>query len=282
MASVKERALIMSDYGFIKLFRKMTEWEWYTDEHTFRVFMHLLLTANYKETNYKGVTIYPGQTVIGRKALANALHISERNVRTALKHLKSTNEIAIKATNKFSVITIVNWELYQCALEEVTSEATNKPSVKRPASDQQVTTPKEYKKEKNSLNTINSISGTRVPQGTVRQKVIDEWNDLPLPNIRDIKNGTNRYSMLSARVKEYGIDSVIEAIRSIRDSNFLLGQNSKGWAITFDWFVRPNNFAKVLEGNYTDKLPNGEKSEFTMTDEEFNRIVQEHSGADTW
>lgn len=99
--------------GYIKLHRKLTEWEWYSDPNTLRVFLHLLLKASYKETRYRGHPIHPGQVVCGRKALARELKMSERSVRTALAHLKSTNEVTIKTTSKFSVITIEKWALYQ-------------------------------------------------------------------------------------------------------------------------------------------------------------------------
>ena len=56
--------------------------------------------------------------------------------------------------------------------------------------------------------------------------------------------------MLHARIAEYGVEEVLKAIEKIRNSAFLKGQNPKGWVITFEWFVRPNNFPKVLEGNY--------------------------------
>ena len=56
--------------------------------------------------------------------------------------------------------------------------------------------------------------------------------------------------MLHARIAEYGVEEVLTAIEKIRNSAFLKGQNPKGWVITFEWFVRPNNFPKVLEGNY--------------------------------
>ena len=59
--------------------------------------------------------------------------------------------------------------------------------------------------------------------------------------------------MLNARIKEYGLDKVLEAIENIRYSRFLKGQNNKNWTITFDWLIKPNNFTKVLEGNYRDK-----------------------------
>lgn len=125
----------MGSNGYIKLYRKLTEWGWYKDVNTKAVFLHLLLTANYKETEYMGMTIYPGQTVIGRKALAKTLGLSERNIRTSLNRLKSTNEVTIKTTNKFSVVTIVNWESYQVDANEVTTKTTSKVTINRPASD---------------------------------------------------------------------------------------------------------------------------------------------------
>ena len=59
--------------------------------------------------------------------------------------------------------------------------------------------------------------------------------------------------MLRARVNEYGAEAVLNAIERIRKSSFLRGQNKQGWMITFDWFVRPNNFIKVLDGNYAKR-----------------------------
>lgn len=94
------------------------------------------------------------------------------------------------------------------------------------------------------------------------QPIIDKWNSLDLQNLKFINHGTNRYTMLQARIKEYGIDSIIAAIENINNSSFLKGQNRKGWTITFDWLIKPNNFIKVLEGNYKDnaidpKVSNG-------------------------
>lgn len=58
---------------------------------------------------------------------------------------------------------------------------------------------------------------------------------------------------MKARIAEYGIEQVMKAVDNIQKSAFLRGQNSRGWIITFDWLIRPNNFIKVLEGNYDDK-----------------------------
>lgn len=143
----------MVSNGYIKLHRKLLDWGWYKDPNTKAVFLHLLLTANFTESEYMGVKIYPGQTVIGRKALAETLGMSERNVRTALNHLKSTNEVTIKVTNKFSVVTIVGWEKYQVDDLKPTNKKTSKMTNNRPASDHTI-----RKKESKNIESAHAPS----------------------------------------------------------------------------------------------------------------------------
>lgn len=90
--------------GWIKLHRKITEWEWYGDANTFRVFMHLLLTANYEDKQWRNIDVKRGQIITGRMELAQTLSLSERQIRTALDKLKMSGVIAIKATNQYSLI----------------------------------------------------------------------------------------------------------------------------------------------------------------------------------
>ena len=106
---------------------------------------------------------------------------------------------------------------------------------------------------KDSIELDNSISkDILVPKDLA--PIQETWNSLGLSKINSIKG--NRLKLLKARIKEYGIDTILKAIESIRNSSFLKGQNKTGWVIVFDWFIKPNNFPKVLEGNYTDKEGN--------------------------
>lgn len=96
------------------------------------------------------------------------------------------------------------------------------------------------------------VSKDTICQTDVR-RVIEEWNKLQevgINPIRDIKPSSKRCQLLKGRIREYGIDEVLNAINNVRNSDFLRGENNRGWMITFDWFVKPNNFTKVLEGNY--------------------------------
>ncbi len=93
------------------------------------------------------------------------------------------------------------------------------------------------------------------PEGSVCRtkdvrRIQKAWNELGLKQLVKIPSDSKRGVMLRARVREYGVDAVLEAIAKVRDSPFLKGQNSGNWVITFDWLIKPNNFIKVLEGNY--------------------------------
>ena len=79
------------------------------------------------------------------------------------------------------------------------------------------------------------------------------WNSYAdLKPIAKVVPGKQRDVMLRARIREYGVDKVLDAIDMIPKQPFLMGENKNGWTITFDWFIRPNNFPKVLEGNYLE------------------------------
>lgn len=96
----------------------------------------------------------------------------------------------------------------------------------------------------------NSISkDILVPKNLV--PIAEAWNSLNLSKIKSIRD--NRLKMLNARIKEYGIETVVETVKSIEKSSFLKGQNNRNWIITFNWLIKPNNFTKVMEGNYLDK-----------------------------
>ena len=69
--------------GFIQIHRKITEWEWYDDANTFRLFMHLLLKANYKAKSYRGMQLEAGTILTGRDLLAKELKMSVQQISTA-------------------------------------------------------------------------------------------------------------------------------------------------------------------------------------------------------
>lgn len=201
----------MDNQGWIKLHRSLLDWQWASDPNVFLVFIRLLLKANHKENTWKGIKIARGQVVTGRHELAKEIGISERNVRTALTKLKSTNELTIKPTNKYSVISINNYNHYQQTDQQEAND--------RPASDQQVTTNNNDKKEimkRNKYTSLDSLtenefeiiaSDYRVPISLVRSS----YDDLRNYCLSKNRRYSNYFSALRNFTKSNAIKTIKEA-----------------------------------------------------------------------
>ena len=153
----------MTEQGFIKLHRSILKWEWWTDDKTARVFLWLLLNAQWEDSRFKGHKIPKGSLVMSWKSLSENCGISIQSARTAISHLKSTGEITIKSTNKFSIVNIANWEKYQ-GYEEETNKQINNQTNKQLTNNQQTT------------NNIKEIKNIRSKE---------------MKNISEFKNGRN-------------------------------------------------------------------------------------------
>ncbi len=108
--------------GFVAFPRGLTDWEWYTEPNTARLFFHLLLTANWQEKQWQGIIIKPGQLVTSQSQLAKQLDLSVMQVRTALKHLEQTNHITVKTGPKYSLVTLKNYDLIEEGNRRITGK----------------------------------------------------------------------------------------------------------------------------------------------------------------
>ena len=148
--------------GYIKLYRKMTKWQWYSDEVMFRVFMHLLLTANYEPAYWRDVKIERGQTVVSLAKLGATLNYSKDTVLKALKRLESSGEITRRPTARYTIVTISNYNEYQ-----------DKPTDNRPQTDLRVDPLKEVKKNKKNKEEKEGKEAVRSASGSQEQNLID-------------------------------------------------------------------------------------------------------------
>lgn len=98
---------------FIKIDRNILNWGWYKDQNTKAVFLHLLLTANIREGEFLGVKIHRGEVATSYGHLAKDLDLSIKCVRTAIRHLCWTGEVACRSYAKFTVFSIVSYDKYQ-------------------------------------------------------------------------------------------------------------------------------------------------------------------------
>ena len=158
--------------GFVKLPREIVYWRWFSDPNVLRLYIFLLTKATFKKAEYKNETLEAGQVLTGRKALAEQLGISESNVRRLLEKLKSSGDISVKSTNKYSVITLLKWGETQGNDYFFAN--------KRPTTEQQPTNNRtQYKKEKNVNNVKNNSAPAREKKYDIHSGSID-WSQMDL------------------------------------------------------------------------------------------------------
>lgn len=148
--------------------------------------------------------------------------------------------------------------------EDTTVDIVHTEKEKEIEIDKEIDKEKDIEIDKDINNSIKDACSSDEERTSLQKDikaVIEAWNQLPLNKVTSIKSGTKRHDALVARIRQYGIESVLEAVNMISQSPFLLGRITD-FIITFDWFVRPNNFIKVYEGNYLDR---GFKSAKDMT-----------------
>ena len=219
---------------------------------------------------------------------------------TAFNRPLATVQFALDIFQKFSMIEIVNdvilisnWEKYQSVegldkireqnrirkqrqrdRQKALQESCHVTVTGRHATDIDIEEEQEGEREEYMSVSNETDCSTDV------QRILDAWNAIDgIPKVQKLSPESKRGKSLGARIKEYGVDRVLEAIAEIPKSAFLMGRTGK-FKITFDWFVLPNNFPKVLEGNYADRP----KRTFEKTDiayraaRKLGRLVSERAG----
>lgn len=211
--------------NFIKIDRKMLKWEWYKNEHTKNVFLHCLLKAHWKDTKIEGKTIPRGSFISSIGNIAEELALTPMEVRTALKHLKLTNEVTSKGTNRNTVFTVTNYDLYQ-SKEQAEQQTDNKQITNEQQTDNEqitnkeqtinkpLTTNEEYKEDKNIKNeeekeeSKNEKKDTYLPE---RKQIIEYLNQKLGTRYRHGSDINKKY--INARLNEgYTVDDFYDVI----------------------------------------------------------------------
>lgn len=123
--------------GWVTLHRKFLQWEWFDIPEMVKLFIYLLLMAQHSERKYRGITFQRGELVTSIPTIMKDCKLSEQQARTCIKRLKSTGEITCKSTNKYTIITICNYDRYQN--DNLESNGQNNGQTNTPATDKQRT-----------------------------------------------------------------------------------------------------------------------------------------------
>ena len=125
--------------GWVKLYRSGLDNELFKNSTTWHLWTYCLLKATHKPTKVliggKSILLQPGQFIFGRKKASEETGLSERKIRTSLEHLKNTQNLTITSTNKYSIITIINWQSYQSDTSKSDQKTDQQPTSNRPATD---------------------------------------------------------------------------------------------------------------------------------------------------
>ena len=225
--------------GWVKLHRQLLCWEWYNDVNTTRVFLHLLLVANHKDNNWRGIEIKRGQRLTSVNALASETNLSIKNIRTSIKRLKSTNEVASHSTAQHTVFTMVNYDLYQ----DEASEVANKGQAK---GKQRATN----NNDKNDNNENNN---------NIHQQIADSWNEVFKDDLALVsKANKTRISAINGCIAEMkGTNNDFSKVETwtklfiyAKTVKFLMGDNDRNWTMNFDFIITKSKLLKVIEGGY--------------------------------
>jgi DNA replication protein DnaD len=137
--------------GWIKLHRCLMDkpiWACSTIEQRV-ILITILLLANHadKQWEWKGKKFIckPGQFITSSTNLAKTAGVSRQNIRTSLKRFQDYDFLTYESTKTGTLVTIVNWDLYQSKTNELTNELTSS----QPTPNQRLTTNKNDKKIKN-------------------------------------------------------------------------------------------------------------------------------------
>ena len=148
------------EQGFIKIYRSMFQWDWWDDINTFRLFITILLMANWQPKKWHGKKIPRGSFWTSLNTLSKRSGLSVQEVRTALEKLSSTNEITIKATKRGRLITVVNYDFYQDDDRKSTKKTTNRATNNQQSTNKVSTITKEVKEVKELKNNVVVVPKT--------------------------------------------------------------------------------------------------------------------------
>jgi hypothetical protein len=141
--------------GWVKIKRSLLDWEWYDDHNATRLLLHLNLTVNFEDKQWKGILIKRGSMVLSWATLSKSIGLSVKQCRTAMDKLISSKEVTKVSTNKFQVITLVKWDKIQLENGIEGKQEGKQMANKGQAEGKQRATTKERKENKELKNIIN-------------------------------------------------------------------------------------------------------------------------------
>lgn len=243
--------------NYIKLYRSFLEWEYWDDINTSRIFIYMLLKANWVDREWKGTVIKRGSFVSSIAKIALETHLSVDQVRTAVKHLRDTEVITTVSTPRNTVFTVVCYEKYQGSAE------ANPKQNPEPLTDQipnnSPTKSQQHKNIKNIKNNKNIYSAAVIPH----------LNEKAGTRFREDSDSTER--LLSARANEgFTVEDMIKVV----------DKKCEEWIGTeFEKYLRPKT---LFSASHFDEYLNQKNNPAKKKPETKNKFNDFHQREHDW
>lgn len=249
--------------GWVKLHRQLLEWEWYTDANVSRLFIHCLLKANHKDGSWKGIKIKRGQFITSLDRLSAETSLSKSQLRTALKKLKSTHEIAHQSTSQHTVITVICYDSYQGDSTQDDTPIANQSQT----DDIQIASNKNDKNEKKSnMSDQKESDSIKKADKVPYQKIADLYKSILVDtgecgmSLVDMQTlTTKRKTSIKkywTREGKHGVERIEQYFNWLwnnrGDHSWIFGTQGK-WKADIEYLLREDTIAKAREqrlGNF--------------------------------
>lgn len=258
-----------------------------------QAWIDLLLVANYRDSviyvRGNKVDVKRGQIAKSQDFFATRWKWSRGKVIRFLDELQKCGQIVQQKSNVITLISVVNYEYYQqdgtTDEPQTDSRQYNKRTTDGTTDEPQIVQPNERRMKKNkednketSLtrgkeNAAAVAAPTSASDEAEAPKPIkaEKRENLPFKEIKELWNAVcvgypklhslseSRKNKMRNRVAEMGgAEKALLLLREIftkmQVSNFLRGDNKRGWKASFDWlFENDKNWVKVYEGNYDNR-----------------------------
>lgn len=248
----------MEKQGYIKLHRKIIDWEWYDDINTKTLFIHILLMVNFEDKKWRGELVKRGSFITSYQSLATQTGLTVQQVRTSLKKLITTNDVTKVTSNKNTVIIVPNYNLYQSLQQADEHTNNNEVTIKQQTNNKQVTTTKNEKNEKNKKNDKN-VNKTYI--GVIQSYTDDKALIEALKSYVDMRQKTKGFT---TRALELNLNALNKLTNDIPTKIEIVNQSiSNTWKSFYP--LKNQKQAIVQEWNYEE--------EPEMSEEELKEMI---------
>lgn len=223
--------------GFLTWLRSEEErLDCYTTPNVFTLYHHMVARASIRDSAFHGVRIKRGSLATSTEKLASMAGLSIKQARNAIDSLIASGDIIKEPHGTFTVYTIVDFDRF-CGVPDDYSGRANRGQTEGNTEGKQRANGGQHKNKGNKDNNIKNIN-----------TALDAWRDAGFAEKDTLKNKDLCEGLLRL-LDDYGEESVLQGIANASASDFLRGQKWFGlW-----WFVKPDNFQKVLDGKYAKR-----------------------------